>query len=137
MENADWKLQKVYMCVCVKIGNQFVGGTTRHGESSRDASFLFCVESLLLSDSAQKPSVTTQSSGTSRYAHSCPERVIPLWDDSLYLASVTTRYAVTTHYTVTSRDTKEKCINFSKSFLNNLCKRNEEKWYQKPKIYWM
>ena len=26
---------------------------------------------------------------------------------------------------------------FSKSFLNNMCKRNEDKWYQKPKIYWL
>ena len=38
----------------------------------------------------------------SRDAHSYPERVIPLWDDSLHLASVTTRY------TVTSRDTYTK-----------------------------
>ena len=68
---------------------------------SYDASFLFRVESLLLSDSAQKPYVMTRSGGTSRNAHSCPERVVPLWDDSLHLASVTTRNAVTSRDTYT------------------------------------
>ena len=79
----------------------------------------------------------TQSSGTSRDAHSCPERVIPLWDDSAHLASVMTRYAVTSRDTYTKMQKK-----FSKSFLNNLCKRNKEKWCQnkkytdcKPNVY--
>ena len=69
---------------------------------SRDASLQFRVESLRLSDSAQKLFVTTRSIGTSCYAHSCPERVIPLWDESAHLASLTTRY------TVTSCDTHTK-----------------------------
>ena len=59
MENADWKLLKVYMCVCVKMENNLE--VARLGTVDRVGTPSFCNDSIHRNESWRFPFVQNES----------------------------------------------------------------------------
>ena len=134
MENADWKLLKVYMCVCVKRENNLE--VARLGTVDRVGTPWFCKDSICRNESWRLPSIscrviTFKWLGTETF---CNDSIH--WNESW--RSLLSR---TSHSLIGQLGTLSLCNESwhsfknakknSKSFLNNMFKRNEDKWYQK------